>query len=326
MHFARAPYARDIYHAELNQLVDHGNPVDVRGRKTLETLDYVTEVIEPWHHCILLPARRWNPWLAMSEALWIMSGRNDIAPIQPYNSRIIEFSDDGATLFGAYGERIFSQIEPMIDRLQKDPSDRRAVLSIWETSDLKAVTKDPPCNNLLYFKLRDGRLYMTVICRSNDIHWGLYAVNLPTFGMLQVYLAARLGVGVGHQTHLSNSLHVYTDEPQAQAITERMLHTDTGSDRPLYPSHKLIFEPEQFSHTTTHYDFASWCDEVLDPDIDFKLPSLPFLEFANDFLKQYRHHEWHPRDMRHNRAHEDWCKAGFLFTDAVWKKGANVST
>lgn len=325
MQFARAPYARDIYHTELYQLVDYGNPVDVRGRKTLEILDYVTEVTEPWHHCILLPARRWNPWLAMSEALWIMSGRNDIIPIQPYNLAIGNYSDDGATLFGAYGERIFSQIEPMIDRLQKDPSDRRAILSIWETSDLKAVTKDPPCNNLLYFKLRDGRLHMTVICRSNDIHWGLYAVNLPTFGMLQVYLAARLGVGVGHQTHLSNSLHVYTDEQQAVAITERMLHTDTGSDRPIYPKHELVFTPDNFTRADTHYDFATKCDDVLEPEINFDDPSFPFLEFANDFLKMYREHIWEPRYPRHFSYYQDWIVAGQLFVDAVWKKGANVS-
>lgn len=329
-----ARLARDLYWSELLELVDYGEPVDVRGRKTLEILNVVTEVIEPWHHCILLPARRWNPWLAMSEALWILAGRNDIAALVPYNKNIANYSDDGITLYGAYGARMYHQIDDLIERLRRDPSDRRAVLQIWDQAngsdpyeepwnDLITDSKDPPCNNMVYFKLRGNKLHMTVICRSNDIHWGLYAVNLPTFGILQVYIAARLGVEVGTQTHLSNSLHVYTDDKAAAEITDRMLYREPNV-LPPYPEHELVFKNlETFNHAA----IATACSATL---IDVSLGSgwggfTPFLIFARYFLKQYTEHEWHPQDLPYAYQYKDWVAAGQLFVDKVWKQPANVS-
>lgn len=329
-------YARDAYLPSLQQLVDFGEPVDVRGRKTTEILNYVTEITEPWHHCILIPSRRWNPWLAMSEALWILAGRNDVAALKPYNSRISDFSDDGNTLYGAYGARLYEQIDPLIERLRKDPSDRRAVLSIWDNSgmalvnagvderhillhnDLTVNSKDPPCNDMVFFKLRDNKLHMTVMCRSNDIHWGLYAVNLPTFGILQEYIAARLGVDMGTQTHLSNSFHVYTDDKAAVEITDRMLYRET-EDKPAYPEHEVLFHnfPDIKGLPFVHGMIAEECSAILDcEDIG---PQIHFFEFASDFLKQYREHEWHPKDIRWHGIHQDWIMSGQIFVDKVWR-------
>lgn len=334
----KGKYARDLYHEQLQTLVDFGEPVDVRGRKTIEILNAITEIEEPWHHCILLPSRRWNPWLALSEALWILAGRNDIQALLPYNQRISDFSDDGVSLYGAYGLRIFEQIDPLIERLKQDTSDRRAVLEIWnnnlsppdkitgdQTTDLTANTKDPPCNNLVYFKLREGKLHMTVICRSNDIHWGLYAVNLPTFGILQEYIAARLGVGIGTQTHLSNSLHVYTDNPAAVEITERMLYKHGGVDRPPYPKHELAF---QNLTDINHEDFARWCSLILDeakksPNEPCNIPAgIPeFFLFAYKFLWSYQYKAFEASELMEEwPQYADWITAGDIFVQEVWNR------
>lgn len=328
-------YSRDLYLPELQMLVDYGHRVDVRGRETLELLNFTSVVREPWHHCILIPSRRWNPWLALSEALWILAGRNDVAALKPYNSHISDFSDDGVHLYGAYGARIYDQIDPLIERLRKDPSDRRAVLQIWDQAngddpyvepfnDLTVESKDPPCNNLVYFKLRQNKLHMTVICRSNDIHWGLFAVNLPTFGILQSYIAARLGVEMGTQTHLSNSLHVYTDDKRAADITDRMLYKES-EDLPVYPEHELVFRTKQFSRDSvlgiTHKDYAEMCSSALD-DLAGAVRAISpsFLLFAQDFLRQYREHEWHPEDLAFNEEWPDWIMAGQMFLEQVWKR------
>lgn len=321
---------QDLYLRELQTLVDFGEPIDVRGRKTIEILDVISEVQEPWHHCILIPSRRWNPWLALSEALWILAGRDDVAAIVPYNSHIVDYSDDGVHLYGAYGKRIYDQIDDLIERLRNDPSDRRAVLQIWDNAglrlgpehtntvwyeDLTAQTKDPPCNNMLYFKLRNDKLHMTVICRSNDIHYGLFAVNLPTFGILQEYIAARLGVGIGHQTHISNSLHVYTDDERAVEITDRMLYKESD-DRLAYPEHELAFG--NLTWIQSHEEFAMMCSEVLDDNIQ-SLKSYPnFLIWASYFLKQYREHKWEPLSLP-LLGFQDWVLAGQLFVDKVWQ-------
>lgn len=320
----KANYSRDLYNEQLQTLIDYGEPVEVRGRQTLELRNVITEIAEPWHHCILLPARRWNPWLALSEALWILAGRNDIQALLPYNQRISDFSDDGVSLYGAYGARMVHQIDPLIDRLRRDNSDRRAVLQIWdgnlegrnlEYSDLVVYSKDPPCNNLVYFKLRNGKLEMTVICRSNDIHWGLYAVNLPTFGILQAYIAARLGVNIGTQTHLSNSLHVYTDDKAAGDITDRMLYRTEGENRPPYPKHEKIFE--DLTWVKSHRHFAALCNLVLD-DQSFPNDVPRFFYFAAEFLQQYRERDWKPSKLDDGFA--DWITAGDIFVQEVWNR------
>lgn len=317
--------ARDLYIPELHLLDTYGKVVDVRGRNTREILDFVSVIEEPWHHCILIPSRRWNPWLALSEALWILSGRNDVAALKPYNSRIDEFSDNGITMYGAYGARIYDQIDDLIERLKKDPSDRRAVLQIWDNSgylendwqDLTKETKDPPCNNLVYFKLRDNKLHMTVICRSNDIHWGLFAVNIPTFGILQEYIASRLGVELGNQTHLSNSLHVYTDDKRAVEITDRMLHTEHGADMPAYPSHSQLFMPKELSKMTSHKAMAEMCSNVLDGEPIKSGSGVPlFLNYAGRYLRSYKNKEL--PDVQQFGEFADWTLAAKIFAREVW--------
>jgi hypothetical protein len=55
-------------------------------------------------------------------------------------------------------------------------------------------------------------LDITVCCRSNDIIWGAYGANAVQFSVLQEYLAARVGVGVGRYYQVSNNFHVYESE------------------------------------------------------------------------------------------------------------------
>lgn len=302
--------ARETYMPEMRALLNSGEIVKTRGRETRELLDVYTMISGVSDHCILLPARRWNPWLALSEFLWIAAGRNDLKALMPYNSIIEEFSDDRLTLYGAYGRRLYGQIDDMIGRLRQDPNDRRAVLSIWEARDLTAQSKDPPCNNLLYFKLRDGRLNMTVICRSNDLHWGLYAVNIPTFGLLQEYIASRLGVELGWQAHLSNSLHIYTDDKRANAITERMMNDFSRID---YPAHGMAFEKHELEDLESHAEFAKACNQTLEDGYN----ELPFLKFASDFLTMYKERKWQPELLDDRFA--DWKAAAQLFAQQMWK-------
>lgn len=219
----QSKYASMTYRQAFIRLYNTGDEVEVRGRKTRELLNFVTDISDPSQRVIRVPGRRWNPFIALSEILWFFSGRNDIAPLLPFNRRIAEFSDDGKTLNGsAYGYRLFDQIEPAIARLKVDSGDRRAVLTIWNKEDLSAETKDAPCNDMIMVKVRQGKLHFTVLNRSNDIHWGLYAVNFPVFSSLMEYMATRLSVQLGTYTHFSNSLHFYEDHAQAAGITQRI--------------------------------------------------------------------------------------------------------
>lgn len=303
-----------IYRKQLIDLVE--NPeyiVTVRGRPTREILNVVTEIINPRARCQIVPGRKLNPWLALSESLWLLAGRNDVASLLPYNKNITRFSDDNKTLYGAYGYRTFDQIPKLIQLLRENSNSRRAVLQIWTSEDLNKVSNDLPCNQQVMFKVRDEKLHMTVTCRSNDLHWGLAAVNTFQFGILQEYIAARLGVGMGTQTHFSNSLHIYTDK-EGQRITDAMLAEIDKSlgehilEVPLFPS--------PFPNMN-HNHFAMDCGWVLDdtfsddPDNQFL-----FFEFAADFLRDYRlgnKNYVQPLVIRHYEKFNSWIAMGQEF-------------
>jgi len=275
---ARSPH--ELYRQQLLALDHYGREVFVHGQRTLELLNVITVIEEPQRRVHCVPGRRASPFLALSEALWMLAGRNDVKALLPYNKHISDYSDDGKTLYDAYGYRMRDQIPDLLERLRRDPNDRRAVLMIWRKEDLTADTKSPPCNDVISFKLRDGKLHMTVFCRSNDLHWGLYAVNLPQFSILQEYLAVRLHAGLGLQTHISNSLHIYLDGPGARP-TKRMLAT-IEEPLPLMPEPCPLFQ----SGLTQHHEFVASANAVLGGE--HLEDDVSFLEFAEDFLRAYR--------------------------------------
>lgn len=300
--------AQEIYRRQLLDLLENGREVKVRGRKTLELLNVVTVIHEPTRRPIMVPGRRASPFVALSEILWLLAGSNELAPLLPYNRRMRQFSDDGKTLYGAYGYRIWPQLEPLIARLRKEREDRRAVLSIWRWEDLTAQTKDPPCNDMVLFKLRGGELHTTVICRSNDIHWGLYAVNVHQFSALAEYVATRLGVKVGTQTHVSNSLHLYLDKPW-ETITDGMLR-ELGKPLPPPPDPEPLFPtglPRPYEFRSDAY--SALVEDYYGDDGEPFGGGVPFFEFANDVLRSYRRRVWQtPRHADLWRSWEAWAK------------------
>ena len=209
-----------------------GKPmVRVQESRNGTTFEYVEPVLTHYYHpeerVLFSPARDANPFLHFFETLWMLAGRNDLKFIKGLVPRFAEYSDDGRIMQGAYGHRwrktwYVDQLVILEALLRKDPDSRRAVLQMWDPQiDMvgqdagKYVigglhSKDIPCNTCAYFKLRDGKLRMTVCCRSNDMMWGAYGANVVHFSMLQEYLAGKLGVEVGEYIQMSDSLHVYT--------------------------------------------------------------------------------------------------------------------
>jgi hypothetical protein len=297
IHFTGHP--SDIYRQQLKALLK-APEVEVRGRPTRELLHVVTEIC-PLNVVQIIPGRKLNPWLALSEALALIAGSDLVRHLEPYNKRIKDFSDDGITFYGSYGARIVQQVPALIARLRNESTDRRAVLSIWRDEDLEADTKDPPCNDLIMFKLRDEKLHMTVHNRSNDLHWGLHAVNLPEFSVFQQYLAMLLGVGLGTQIHWSDSLHLYLDGPAA-TLTENML---AAMDEPIVHLPAPFLFPDN-ELKTDHVTYAKIIYHILDGTM---MEAPPFLKFASDFLQFYRDRTHPYRNLRFNA----WSQAGMEF-------------
>jgi hypothetical protein len=80
--------------------------------------------------------------------------------------------------------------------------------------------KDVPCNTEVMFLPRGNVLDMTVINRSNDLIWGALGSNYVTFSMLHEYVALATGFEIGVYNQITNNLHVYTSQVEAQRNDE----------------------------------------------------------------------------------------------------------
>jgi thymidylate synthase len=192
---------------------EHTQTVAPRGRETIEITEPVLTTYTNPEECVLTePNRDAHPFFHLYEALYLLAGKNEVSRLTYYLPRFAEFTDDGLTFFGAYGYRLCFQINGLVDLLIHDPDSRRGVLHIgYPTDGNRAVmTKDLPCNQTVFVKIRNGVLNMTVCNRSNDACWGAYGTNAVQFSFLLQYLAARLNVRVGTYCQFSDSLHVYT--------------------------------------------------------------------------------------------------------------------
>jgi len=270
-----------LYIGMIHMRSDNVRDVSPRGDATLE---YVTPVattyLNPCERVLSSKVRDANPFFHLMEALWILAGRQDVAWLAQFNNRMREYSDDHEIFHAPYGYRLrteagFDQIETAIDLLKEDPSTRRAVLQIWFAGrDLGADSKDIPCNDLVFCKIRDGKLNISVANRSNDMVWGAYGANAVQFSVIQEYMAAKLDVKVGTYTQVSDSFHVYTGG-MGGAVWNRLKDDHSGLID-YYQSDEinpfpLVKDPENFDKELMAF--------VGDDPTEYKYAE-PFLDFV----------------------------------------------
>jgi thymidylate synthase len=190
------------------------------GPVIVSPMPVVTVYNQPRNRVLVSEVRDANPFFHLFESLWMLAGRNDVAFPAHFVGTMRQYSDDGETLHGAYGYRWrhwfgCDQLLEIIETLQKDPTTRRAVLAMWDgVVDLITANeggKDVPCNTHAYFDTIDGRLNMTVLCRSNDAVFGAYGANAVHFSILHEFVAFAAGLPLGVYRQFSNNFHAYTE-------------------------------------------------------------------------------------------------------------------
>ncbi len=182
----------------------------------------VTVYTQPTERVLFWAQRDANPFFHLYESIWMLDGREDVQVLGRYAKQVLEYSDDGVTMHGAYGYRWRSkfgvggldQLKLVEKRLKANPDDRRCVVQMWSAeADLDNSSKDVPCNLTITFQ-RDaaGHLDMVVFNRSNDVIWGCYGANAVHFSVLQEYVASQIGCEVGTYTQVSVNWHAYLDQ------------------------------------------------------------------------------------------------------------------
>jgi len=203
----------------LSLLYKEGEQRNSRNGPVLTTPYPVTTVFEkPLERIIFNPERDYNCAFILYEAMWMLAGRNDVAPIARYAKNMMNYSVDKTNLHAAYGHRWrkqfgIDQLEIIAQRLQNNKEDRRSVLQMWDSRlDLHRDDKalDLPCNDTCTFQIgADGKLYLVVFCRSNDVVWGTFFANQGHFSTLLEYMSLYIGVPIGTYTQISVNFHGY---------------------------------------------------------------------------------------------------------------------
>jgi thymidylate synthase len=152
------------------------------------------------------------------------------------------------------------QLVEAIDLLKANSEDRRVVISIWNPNlDLGTKSKDLPCNDLLMFKIRGGRLFQTIQNRSNDLHWGL-PTNVFQFSFIGELMSKIIGVELGHQVHNSDSLHCYLDNP----LTPKMADAVRAGVQPTLYGETSYSEMDFSFNALPHPDSTTQRMELVD--------------------------------------------------------------
>ena len=310
--------ARNVHTAlpeALFKVRHHGLPEDSRnGPVYVLPVPVDTLYTHPTERVLFWSQRDANPFFHFFEGLWMIEGRNDVAFLTQFAKQIAQYSDDGKTFHGAYGQRWRyrfneDQLSWIIKRFKANPNDRRIVLTMWDPNiDIRCADmdgKDVPCNTQIYFRISkyEGKtcLNMKVNCRSNDILWGAYGANAVHLSMLQEYLALNIGVEVGWYIQSSFNWHAYKDfldkvlgrpkqfpKTEADDLTyHAMQQTQTvvspyeveTSERPKVEAFKMIEDPERWEEDIATF-FAiqdGLGEEGLFHEPFFKSVALPLL-------------------------------------------------
>lgn len=196
------------YQAVLSKVAKQGDRVSPRGLPAIEVRPLVLRMPDPTRCIVKRP--RFSRALMWLEIAQLLAGE--------YNRGLYEVVSSSAakliTPYGAYGPRVWPQLEHVEAALRADPESRRAVVYVGRPDDLWLAGRyaptelDQPCTLTWQFLARSGQLEMIVNMRSWDLVWGL-CYDMPAFVSVQLALAAALGLRPGPYTHVAGSGHVY---------------------------------------------------------------------------------------------------------------------
>lgn len=215
---------------------------------------------------------RGKPFSSLGELCWYLAESNEVSFIDYYLPKYKESAENGK-IHGAYGPRLFdwngvNQMSNITSRLKEKPNSRRAVIQLFEASDIQVEHGDTPCTCSLQFMLRGGKLNLIAYMRSNDAYWGL-PHDVFCFTMLQEIVARDLSAELGTYKHVVGSLHLYADKQQAatQFLEEGLQPTDISMPAmpagDPWPAIELLLKAELAIRTDNPFDETKLDD--LDP-------------------------------------------------------------
>lgn len=209
-----------------------------RGNKSKEVLNLSFVIENPIERVCYLPSRKTNIVFNFAEALWYLSGKNDLDFIEYYASNMRKYSMDAKCLTGtAYGKKIFqygdkkiNQWNRLLDVFKEDRDSKRGFIGIFDPNEILTLENiDVSCTIGLQFFIRNSKLFMSTFMRANDAYRGILS-DVFSFTFIQEMLATQMGLEVGSYCHNVATTHIY--EPDNKMV-EKVL-SDTTKEKELF--------------------------------------------------------------------------------------------
>ncbi len=190
-------------------VLEYGNTTSPKGLETKEIEDAVIHIKDIHNTLPIGIGRGVIPGIGAVEALQIIGGVTAPTILLAIAPQFSKYAEPNGQFHGAYGLRTAGQYDIAIDRLKNDPDTRQAVVTMWNPQlDSVGGKNDYPCTIMQQFRIRKGKLNMSVYMRSNDVWLGA-AYDFFQFTRVQLAIASVLGIEAGEYAHHVGSLHIY---------------------------------------------------------------------------------------------------------------------
>lgn len=163
-----------------------------------------------------------------AELLWFLMGTSDIKKLQEMNCHIWDananadywkpkarFEGDLGRIYGVqwrrwkspYSEKTIDQIAEVIEKIKKDPYNRRLIVSAWNPAELDKMAL-PPCHLLFHFFVADRKLSLLMYQRSCDMFLGV-PFNIASYSLLLSMISQVTDLTPGEFIHVLGDAHIY---------------------------------------------------------------------------------------------------------------------
>jgi thymidylate synthase len=213
---------------------------------------------------------RGKPFSSLGEFLWYLSRDNKLDFIRYYIPAYEDETEDGETIHGGYGPRLFNQrghdqLQNAISALKGSSESRRAVMQLFNAEDIARRYVEVPCTCTIQFLVRQKRLHMFTTMRSNDAYMGL-PHDIFCFTMLQEVMARTLRLELGKYKQFVGSLHLYDSDGEAaqQYLAEGVQSTVPMPPMPPgdpWPALRKLLDAEQQIRQGGSLEAKAWVAE-----------------------------------------------------------------
>lgn len=152
------------------------------------------------------------------ELIWLLSGNTNIKYLLDNNVHIWdEWADKNGDLGPVYGHQWrnfnsqgYDQIRDIIERIKKNPQDRRIIVSAWNPAQIEQMAL-PPCHCFFQFDVTpDEKLNCMLYQRSCDMFLGV-PFNIASYSLLTMMIAQVCGLKPGEFVHTLGNAHIYSN-------------------------------------------------------------------------------------------------------------------